>query len=172
MRITPSAAALLLFTATLLSACQKAEPVVDWRYTKWHMTAAEVRTASGGKAQTADASDQAHDRSRDNRVLLKAPVTWQGLGFMAYYAFGPTDGLLESVTLELQNASASSNAKLLSLLERQYGQPYSGHEDPSTKLLVWGTTGEQVTFIKLSDPQLAVGAPATSVSYQPLISSR
>jgi hypothetical protein len=171
MRLTASAA-LLLSTATLLSACKKAEPVVDWRYTKWHMTTAEVLAASGGKAQAADASDQHHDRSRDNRVLLKAPVNWQGLSFMAYYAFGPTDGLLESVTLELQSASASSNAKLLSLLERQYGQPYSGHEDSSTKLLVWSTTGEQISFIKLSDPQLAVGAPATSVSYQPVTPGR
>jgi hypothetical protein len=168
--LTPQA--LLLITALLLSGCQKPSPVTDWRYTRWGMSASEVTAASKGTAVPADPSDQPHERSRDNQVLLKAPVSWQGLSFTAYFAFEPGTGLLSSITLELQNATASSNEALLGLLNRQYGRPYSGHEDASTKILVWQSGHDQVGFIKLSDPRLAVGAPATSVSYQSLNASR
>src|ERR1017187_1071058 len=166
-----TSAALLLITALLLSGCQKPSPVRDWRYTRWGMSASEVTAASKGAAVPANPSDQPHERSRDNQVLLKAPVGWEGLNFTAYYAFDPRTRLLSSITLELQNATASANEALLELLSRQYGRPYSGHEDPSTKILVWQSGHDQVGFVKLSDPRLAVGAPATSVSYQSLSAS-
>jgi hypothetical protein len=164
--------ALLLITALPLSGCQKPSAVRDWRYTWWGMNASEVTAASKGGAVAADPSDQPHERSRDNQVLLKAPVSWEGLTFTAYYAFDPSKRLLSSITLELQNATASANEALLELLSRQYGRPYSGHEDPSTKILVWQSGHDQVYFIKLSDPKRAVGAPATSVSYQSLGAGR
>jgi len=131
------------------------------------MSPSEVTAKSKGAAVPADPSDQPHERSRDNQVLLKAPVAWQGLNFTAYYAFDPRTQLLSSITFELKNASASAEAALLGILNRQYGRPYSGHEDPSTKILVWQSGPDQVSFVKLSDPKLAVGAPVTSVSYQP-----
>lgn len=163
-----TAAALLLVTNLLLSGCQKPSPVMDWRYTRWGMSASEVAGASKGAGVPATPSDQPHERSRDNQVLLKAPVTWEGLSFTAYYAFDPGTRRLASITLERQSSTASANEALLELLKRQYGRPYSGHENASIKILVWRSGPDQIAFIKLSDPTLAVGAPATSVGYQPV----
>lgn len=86
-------------------------------------------------------------------------VQYQGLAFVRAVA---------SVTIQLVNPNARSESRLLELLRRAYGQPYSGHEDPSTQVLAWEAGKEQIGFIKLTGPTVAVGAPATSVNYQPV----
>jgi hypothetical protein len=172
MHSAARAIATVFLAAVSLQACRQSEPVAEWRYTKWGMSADEVRAASGGKAVPADSQDQSSDRARDTQVLLKAPVTWAGMEFQAYYGFDRKTQRLVSVTIQLVSPSARSETQLLGVLTRLYGQPYSGHEDRSTRILVWQSGNDQLSFIKLTDPAVAVGAPATSVNYQPISSGQ
>lgn len=90
----------------------------DWEYTTWGMTAEEVVDASHGKAVPS------FDRERDwepYRAELKAPYTWHGYAFTAYFLFGPRDGQLRYISLVMDHAERCP--RLNTALRQIYGTP-------------------------------------------------
>ncbi len=148
--------------------CAKAQATVDWRYTRWGMTEEQVVAASHGTARPAGPEDQSAERSRDAEVKLKAPVSWIEQSFVAFFGFDRQSHRLSSITLELQNGTKEGVAKLQDALNSLYGSPTSSVKQKDVELVVWFAGSEQIGLVRLSNPVTAVGAPVTSVSYQPL----
>src|SRR5262249_22040694 len=140
----------------------------DWRYTRWGMTEEQVVIASHDTARPAEPADQSAERSRDAEVKLRAPVTWMGQRFTAFFGFDRKTHRLSSVTLQLQAGSEEDVVRLRNALSSLYGPPSSSVKQKDVELVVWFAGSEQIGFVRLSNPATAVSAPVTSVSYQPL----
>jgi hypothetical protein len=135
------------------------------------MAVEEVRAALGSSATPASSADQPKEQSRDAQVLLKAPVSWQGIAFMGYFGFDPASKRLTSVTLHLMAKDQKAKQDLLERMGREYGASQSSLSQPDFEIRAWAHNGEQVTYTDLRNAATAVGAPAASVNFQPLASS-
>ena len=145
---------------------QTAGTAGDWRYASWGMTEEQVVAASNGSAIAASPEDRSADRSLDSEVRLKAPVSWIGQSFVAFFAFNRRSERLSSVTLQLQNGPEANVGNLRDRLTSLYGSPSSSMKRQDAELTVWFVGTEQVSLARLVNPETAIGAPVASVSYQ------
>jgi hypothetical protein len=159
----------LLIILTASAGCAPKERISDWRYTSWDMNQEAVIAASHGTAVPAAPGDQSADRLSGSRVLLRAPVSWLGQSWTALFGFAPTADRLVSVTLQLTERGEGPVRAVQASLKLLYGFPSSAVEQPGVQILSWSPQGEHVAFVRLTDSGSAVGAPVTSVNYQPAI---
>ena len=94
-------------------------------------------------------------------------MSWASETFTALYGFD-SGGHLASITLRLSRSDHHAAETVKGVLLRMYGTPQASTKDAGVELVVWMAGHEQVGFIRLTDPTTAVGAPVTSVNYQPL----
>lgn len=156
--------------ALLVLGCQEAAPTRDagapLGSARWGMNIHELRTAVGGSITNASADDQASEQSRDAKVGLKSSLSWQDYNFTAFYGFDSA-GKLSSVTLQLADRSEAGARKLLKTLKDIYGAPLTEMDRPDVGIATWHSGADSLTYMRRRDPQVAVGAPVTSVNFQP-----
>jgi hypothetical protein len=129
------------------------------------MTVDEVHAVTTGAASTLP-QDQSSERAREATLRLKSPLTWKGQTFIVFYGFD-TAGKLSSVTLQLVDRSEEGAQNLLKTLTQLYGSPSTHMDQPDTGVAMWDRSTKSVGYMRIRDPQTAVGAPNTSVNFQP-----
>lgn len=149
----------IFFTVTLCLAL----PVIghaDWQYTRWGMTAKEVRVAATGKA--VEDLDSGHNTDT-SAALLKAPFASGKFVFAAIFLFDKTSRRLNAVQLDLSNPTICND--LLGSLRDKYGKPETENMDQIFSLVTWRDVKNNngVSWVK-------VGERSCWIQYHPLVS--
>jgi len=139
----------------------------------------QVETASAGEAVAADPDDQSSQRVRDGRVLLKAPATWEGMQFMAFFSFedaepvkqgDPERAGLTSVKLQLRESDPGAAARLLEVMKRSYGWPNATHIGRGTRIMWWRSGNDEISYMEATKESLV--QPTTSIVFSSLTIAR
>lgn len=131
--------------------------LAGWQNTHWGMPKAEVMTIAGPSARVSatDCNGFQADAG-DTAFYIAADHTMDGFAFEACLAGGEKAGL-RAVTLELQNPSAESSARLSAALRARYGTPAEESNKPVGDTLLgiasWFEGDTHIGLLQLSNPR-------------------
>jgi hypothetical protein len=169
---------LIAATAFILIPVLTAPSLADWQYTRWGMTADEVRTASGGTAATPPKPGHGWE-DETTEGLLSAPYQAGRFSFTAEFLFSKTDHKLASVELQFLQEDASKlprkerwareadltadRRELVNTMIQKYGKPERDQILVSGLVhrLDWRTDEDAVSLLE-------IGSHAILIIYKPL----